>query len=152
MSETSLREQLLGAWTLSSCVERDIETGIENHPFGERPLGLILYTPDGYMSAQLQRPERPPFAEGDLLHATPEEYAAAGSSYVAYSGRFFVDEGKKSLSHEMSVSFFPNWLGQRQVRLVELNGDHLQLSTDIPQRMNGVLKTVTVSWRRAKPN
>ena len=152
MSETSLREQLVGAWTLSSCVERDIETGIENHPFGERPLGLILYTPDGYMSAQLQRSERPPFAEGDLLHATPEEYAAAGSSYVAYSGRFFVDEGKKSLSHEMSVSFFPNWLGQRQVRLVELNGDHLQLSTDIPQRMNGVLKIVTVSWRRAKPN
>ena len=39
--------------------------------------------------------------------ATPEEYAAAGSSYVAYSGRFFVDEGKKSLSHEMAVSFFP---------------------------------------------
>jgi hypothetical protein len=104
------------------------------------------------MSAQLQRPERPPFAEGDLLYATPEEYAAAGSSYVAYSGRFFVDEGKKSLSPEMSVSFFPNWLGHRQVRLVELNGDHLQLSTDIPQRMNGVLKIVTVSWRRAKPN
>ena len=104
------------------------------------------------MSAQLQRPERPPFAEGDLLRATPEEYAAAGSSYVAYSGRFFVDEGKKSLSHEMAVSFFPNWVGQRHVRLVELNGEHLQLSPDGPQRLNGVLKTVTLSWRRAQPN
>jgi hypothetical protein len=152
MSEKSLREQLVGAWTLSSCVERDIETGVENHPFGERPLGLILYTPDGYMSAQLQRPERPPFAEGDLLRATPKEYAAAGSSYVAYSGRFFVDEGKKSLYHENAMSFFPNWLGQRQVRLADLNGDHLQLSTDKPQRINGVLKTVTASWRRAKLN
>ena len=55
MNKKSLREQLVGAWTLSSCVERDIETGVENHPLGERPLGLILYTPDGYMSAQLQR-------------------------------------------------------------------------------------------------
>ena len=152
MSENSLREQLVGAWTLSSCVERDIETGVENHPLGERPLGLILYTPDGYMSAQLQRPERPPFAEGDLLRATPEEYAAAGSSYIAYSGRFFVDEAKKSLSHEMAVSFFPNWVRQRQVRLVELNGDHLHLSPDGPQRLNGVLKTVTLSWRRAQLN
>jgi hypothetical protein len=152
MSETSLREQLVGAWTLSSCVERDIETGVENYPFGEHPLGLILYTPDGYMSVQLHRPERPPFADGDLLHATPEEYAAAGSFYVAYSGRFFVDEGKKSLSHEMAVSFFPNWLGQRQVRFVELNEDHLQLSTGEPQRINGALKIVTVSWRRAQPN
>ncbi len=61
-----------------------------------------------------------PFADEDLLHATPDEYAAAGRSYVAYSGRFFVDERKKSLSHEMAVSFFPNWLGQRQVRFVEV--------------------------------
>jgi len=147
-----MREQLVGAWALSTFVERDIETGLENHPFGQRPLGLILYTPDGYVSAQLQRPERPPFADGDILRATPEEYAAAGSSYVAYSGRFFVDEGKKSLSHEMAVSFFPNWLGQRQVRLVEVNGDCLRLSTDGPQRVNGGLKTATLTWRRAQPN
>ena len=152
MSKKSLREQLVGAWTLSSYVERDIETGVENYPLGERPLGLILYTPDGYMSAQLQRPERLPFADGDLLRATPEEYAAAGSSYIAYSGRFFIDEGKKSLSHEMAVSFFPNWFGQRQVRLVKMNGEHLQLSTDGPQRFHGALRTATLTWRRAQPN
>ena len=34
MSEKSLREQLVGAWTLISCVERDIETGVESHPLG----------------------------------------------------------------------------------------------------------------------
>ena len=99
----------------------------------------------------MQRPERPPFADGDLLRATPEEYAAAGSSYVAYSGRFFVDEATKSLSHEMAVSFFPNWVGQRQVRLVELKDECLQLRTEGPQRINGVPKTVTLSWRRAQP-
>src|SRR5258708_6731565 len=134
MSENSLREQLIGAWALSSFVERDIETGVENHPFGKRPLGLILYTPDGYVSAQLQRPERPPFADGDILRATPEECAAAGSSYIAYSGRFFVDEGKKSLSHEMAVSFFPNWFAQRQVWLAEVEGGTLRLGTDRPHR------------------
>ncbi len=152
MSEKPLREQLVGAWTLTGFVERDIGTGVENHPFGEHPLGLILYTPDGYVSAQLQLPERPLFASGDLLRATPEEYAAAGSSYVAYSGRFFVDEGKKSLSHEMAVSFFPNWFGQRQVRLVEVNDDYLRLRPDGPRRVDGVLKTATLTWRRAQPN
>ena len=44
MTEKFLREQLVGAWALMSFVERDIETGVENHPFGEHPLGLILYT------------------------------------------------------------------------------------------------------------
>ena len=104
------------------------------------------------MSAQLQGAARAPFEEGDPLRGSPEEYVAARSSYIAYSGRFFVDEVKRSLSHEMAVSFFPNWLGQRQVRLVEVDGERLQLSTDGPQRFNGTLKTATISWRRAKPN
>jgi hypothetical protein len=146
------RNQLVGAWKLVTYVERDVETGAEDHPFGEHPLGLILYTPDGYMSAQLQRRDRAPFAEGDLLRATPEEYTAAGSSYIAYSGRFFVDEGRKSLCHEMAVSFFPNWFGQRQVRIARIDGDVLQLSTDGPQHFNGTLKTATLTWRRAEPN
>src|SRR5260221_10128508 len=114
--------------------------------------GFILYAPDGYMSAQLQGLARAPFAEGDLLRGSPAEYIAAGSSYIAYSGRFFVDEAKRSLSHEMAVSFFPNWVGQRQVRLVEVDGERLQLSTDGPQRFNGTLKTATIHWHRARPN
>src|SRR5260370_29637385 len=97
----------------------------------------------------MQRPNRPPLPDEDLLRATPDEYAAAGRSYVAYSGRFFVDERKKSLSHEMAVSSFPNWLGQRQVRLVEVNGERPPLSTDEPQRFNGVLKTAPLTGRRA---
>src|ERR1700676_870091 len=105
------------------------------------------------MSAQLQGPARAPFEEGDPLRGSPEEYVAAGSSYIAYSGRFFVDEVKRSLSHEMAVSFFPNWLGQRQVRLVEVDGERLQLSTDGPQAIfNGALKTATLTWRRARAN
>jgi len=152
MRKETLRDQLIGAWQLVRFAERNVETGQENFPFGEYPLGFIIYTPDGYMSAQLQRPDRAPFADGDPLRATPEEYAAAGSSYVAYSGRFFVDEAKKSLAHEMAVSFFPNWFGQRQVRIVKIDGDVLQLSTDGPQRSNGVLKTATLTWKRAKPN
>ena len=103
------------------------------------------------MSAQLQGPARPPFEEGDLLRGSPEEYVAAGRSYVA-SGRFFVDEAKRSLSHEMAVSFFPNWVGQRQVRLVEVDGERLQSSNDRPQRFNDSLKTATIHWRRARPN
>jgi hypothetical protein len=152
LDNSSLRDQLVGAWRLVSCVELDVETAAEDLPFGQHPLGLILYTPDGYMSAQLQRPDRTPFASDDLLRATPEEYVAAGSTYIAYSGRFFVDERKKSLCHEMAVSFFPNWIGQRQLRIARIEGDVLQLSTDVAQHINGALKTVTLTWKRADPN
>ena len=33
-----------------------------------------MYTPDGFMSAQLCRPDRVPFASGDWFKGTPEEF------------------------------------------------------------------------------
>ena len=148
----SLREMLVGAWRLVSCVEVDAETGEIFLPMGQHPEGLILYTPDGYMSAQLSSPEPHNFASGDMYHGTPEEYVAAGTSYLAYSGPYYVDEARRTVDHEMYVSLFPNWKGQRQVRIVKLDDDELQLSTGQPTLFNGSLKTATITWRRAHPN
>lgn len=49
---------------------------------GERPMGVILYTSDGYMSAQLMRSNPGHFASADWFKATPEEYARAASTYT----------------------------------------------------------------------
>ena len=44
MSEKPLRQQLVGAYELCRTRHRG---GRGKSPFGEHPLGLILYTPDG---------------------------------------------------------------------------------------------------------
>jgi hypothetical protein len=149
MSEVSLRSRLIGAWQLVNFVMRDMTTNAEDRPWGEHPLGLILYTHDGYVSAQLQRPGLAPFVHDDPFGATAAEYAAAGSSCIAYSGRFFVDEADQSVCHEMAVSFFPNWLGQRHRRKVKIAGEFLQLTVDRP---NGEPKIATLTWRKAQAN
>ncbi len=148
----SLRETLVGAWELVSCIETDVQTGAEFLPMGEHPEGLILYSPDGFMSAQLSAIGRKPFASGDMYQGSAQDYTAAGMTYLAYSGRFFVDEARRIIEHEMFVSLFPNWRGQRQVRIVKLDGDELRLTTDQPHVFNGSLKMATITWRRAKPN
>jgi hypothetical protein len=61
-------------------------------------------------------------------HRPGRGFRASGSCWCA----------GESLSHEMAVSLFPNWVGQQQVRLVELDGEHLQLSTDGPLRLNSI--------------
>src|SRR5260370_30973098 len=129
MGSLSLRESLIGAWELVSAVERDVETGVETNVLGERPRGFILYTPDGYMSAQLQGPARVPFEEADLLRGSPEEYVAAGRSYIAYSGRLFVGEAKRSLSPEMAVRFFSQLTCQPPARASEVCRNRLPMST-----------------------
>jgi hypothetical protein len=152
MTSKSLKQQLLGSWALVSYTVKNMETGALSHPFGQHPLGFVLYTADGYMSAQLQPPNRAPFSEGDFSRASLREYAEAASTYIAYSGRFFVDESRRALSHEMAVSLLPNWFGQRQTRLVELKGEYLQLSTELPIHLNGEPHTATLLWRRAPFN
>ena len=147
-----LRERLVGAWRLFSYVEKDVDTGEEHSPMGKNPEGIIMYTPDGYMSAQLCTPGRKKFSGGDMYRGQSAEYVQAGSTYMAYSGPFYVNEAKQSLEHEMNVSFFPNWKGQRQVRVVSIDGDVLHLSTDTPQVFDGGRMTASLLWRRATPN
>jgi DNA-binding transcriptional LysR family regulator len=146
-----LRQRLVGTWRLVCCIARDLESGEETHPLGEHPLGLIMYTPDGFMSAQLSAANRSPFRCSDPRGGTPAECAEAGNSYIAYAGPFYVDELKASLIHEMQLSLFPNWLAQRQVRLVQIDGDLLRLATT-PMSFGGTRKIVTLVWRRARPN
>lgn len=148
----SLRESLIGAWQLVSSVETDIKTGAVDRPLGDKPEGLILYTPDGYMSAQLSAADRPNFEAGDMYRGKPTEYVAAGLSYLAYSGRYYVDEVRRVVEHEMFVSLFPNWKGQRQARIVRLDEKELRLSPTQPLMFNGSLKMATITWRRANPN
>ncbi|KQP38580.1 hypothetical protein ASF49_03960 [Methylobacterium sp. Leaf104] len=148
----TLREQLIGAWTLVSYVEEPTDGSAPSYPMGENPQGLILYTPDGYMSAQLMRPDRPDFASGDWFVGTPEEFAAEATGYIAYSGPFGTEADTGQLTHTMTVSLFPKWLGQTQPRLVSIEGDVLRLSTAAPIRSGGREVTYHLIWRRAAAN
>jgi hypothetical protein len=148
----SLRERLIGAWKLVSYVENPVDGTAPFHPMGESPEGMILYTPDGYMSAQLMRPGRPRFASGDWFNGTDQELKEEAMGYIAYSGHFHADEGSQTLTHSMFVSLFPNWLGQTQPRVVRIEGDMLHLSSAAPITSAGKKTMSHLAWKRADPN
>ena len=50
-----LRANLIGAWTLQSYVSMAIDGSDVVYPLGVDARGIIMYTPDGYLSAQLMR-------------------------------------------------------------------------------------------------
>jgi hypothetical protein len=145
-----LRDKLIGAWMLVSYVEKPVDGSAPNHPMGARPMGIIMYTPDGYMSAQLMRPNRSPFASGDWFKATPEEYGREASTYFAYSGSFHVDEEKETVAHSVFISLFPNWIGQTQQRVIKIEGATLYLSTASPIQSGGRMVNAYLQWRRAR--
>jgi hypothetical protein len=152
MSSQGLREQLIGAWRLVSYIESPIDGSPKRSPMGDKPAGIIMYTPDGYMSAQLMRPGRKNFASDDWFKGTPDEFTEEAAGYIAYSGPFHVDEATKSLSHSMNVSLYPGWIGQTQPRVVKIDGNQLHLSTATPVNSGGAKVMADLIWERAEHN
>ena len=64
------------------------------------------------------------------LHTgTQEEMAAAAQGYLAYAGPYEVDEVNKVVTHHMTVSMNPTWLGDSEPRYVNLDGDILEIAS-----------------------
>jgi len=144
-----LRDQLIGAWKLISYEERPVDGSPSFYPMSEKPMGIIMYTSDGFMSAQLMKPDRKPLASGDWFKGTDEEYEQEASTYIAHSGPFHVDEEQKRLTHSMFVSLFPNRIGQTQPRVVRIAGDDPYLSSATPIHSQGKIVTSHLHWKRA---
>ncbi len=143
----NLRSGLLGAWSLGSYVENPVDGSPPRHPFGDDARGRLIYDHGGWMSVQLIVASRPSFASGDWFHATSEELSAA-AAFVGYSGKFVVDESAETLSHVIDISFFPNWIGQTQIRRISLTSNRLELTLVEPIRSDGRDVIPKLQWMR----
>jgi hypothetical protein len=72
-----------------------------------------------------------------MLRGTPQEYVAAACSYLAYAGCFHVDKRRGIVEHVIYVSLFPNWTGQRERRLVKIDGGILDLAWAASAKLPG---------------
>jgi hypothetical protein len=115
LTATDLRNYVIGAWYLQSWESFALDGSDVPYPLGPDARGIIMYTPDGYMSAQIMRPDRRPFDLSDLIDTDKDELATAASGYMAYSGSFTVsDDGV--IAHHVELSLLPNWIGGTQYR------------------------------------
>jgi len=124
----NLKDKVVGVWELVSFETKD-DNGNKVYPLVEDAIGSIMYHPDGYMSAQLMRQEWPAYKSGDVLHGTTKEMKEAARGYIAYAGKFEVNEEKQELTHHMEVSMNPTFVGQTQPRIAKREGDSLPFST-----------------------
>lgn len=118
-------DDLIGAWRLTSW-EIDFE-GLEQtvRPFGDRPIGWLLYSRDGAMSAQLMSRARPGLGGRSIRKLNPEERMDVLENFFAYAGRYRIDGDV--IVHEVDVALNPDFVGQDQHREAVLEGDHLIL-------------------------
>ena len=154
----TLRDQLIGAWELKEYYAYlPDNTDDKYYPMGPDAAGIIMYTPDGYMSAQLLTPGQNPFKDG-----TDADWATVGKRYIAYTAAFYLDEtGDEKgpiLNHQMRNANLPQLIGDTQRRLMKItdekDGRYLTLAPVGPIKIapDGLDRILVVRWRRMPDN
>ena len=144
MTDRDDEARLVGTYRLRTF--RDIaDDGEIREPLGSDPAGVIIYSPERWMSAVLSSAERPNFADDDILAGSDDERLQAFSTASAYSGSWQVESGE--VVHRLAVATFPNWVGTTQRRPFRLSEDQLWLN---PPRllMNGKMRRSELVWDR----
>ncbi|MEV6563506.1 lipocalin-like domain-containing protein [Streptomyces kronopolitis] len=126
-------DEIVGGWSLVQCsVER---AGRETRPLGDRPGGMLLYTPDGWMSALLTT---------DPASAVVVAEVGASGGTVAYAGRWErTPDG--SVRHRVAASHYGPWVGTTLERAVHHGTDELVLTATTDEGARQCLR-----WRRAR--
>jgi hypothetical protein len=115
--QKSLKDQLVGTWHLVISEVTDPD-GKKSLPFGPKPEGVMMFTPDGNYAHIHVAAEVPKIANGHRLKATPEEYAGIVRGSIAQFGTWTIDEAKSLLILKIVTSTFANWRGITQIRLI----------------------------------
>lgn len=137
----------VGEWQLIDFVTV-LADGRRIEPLGADPVGVGVYTRQGWMSAHLMRRDRAPFGEGcrpgvDAIESEILLGAAAG--YIGYAGRWTVDHAARRISHHVEMAFIPDWVGTVLEREFAFEDGVLSLS---PPAVRGVRSTLRWCRRR----
>lgn len=139
--EVPLRQKLVGTWRLESYTAYPTPSSTiqrPTFPMTKNVTGFIMYTPDGYMSAQFLIPGQQAFQRGQGDEA---QWAEAGKRFFAYSGPYYISsEGlgrEEVLRHTFQVCNLPGWVGDIQIRThrFEEDGQVLVLGSEEPSEI-----------------
>ena len=126
--QKSLKEQLVGTWTLVSVVNIRPD-GTKFDPTGGKALGLMMYDGNSNFSFLNIRSDIPKLASNNRQKGTTDEYKAVAEGVLSYFGRYSIDEAGKFLIQHVVSSSFPNFNGADRKWSITLSGEELTLAS-----------------------
>jgi len=137
---------VVGVWGLVSLGAEDVQTGtMHQRIWGEHPVGLLIYTAAGHMSAVLTAEGRKPMTGVGEKHS--EESAQLFATMTGYAGTYNIKGD--TVTHHVEVAGDPSWIGKDQVRFAKLENGMLTIST--PPMFNpadGSSYKITAVWKQ----
>ena len=127
--QKTLKEQLVGAWTLVSA-DTTPSNGVKRQDFGASPRGILVLDAGGRYAVVQGNPHRPKFKDTSNLRlgATAEEFAVAARSFAANFGTWSINEADKTLIRKYEIALIPNNDSIETKVSTSINGDDLKLT------------------------
>ena len=123
------RDKFIGTWKLVAIEDHRPDRTTSRMQLGPHPIGYIMYDRIGHMCVQILDPDRPKWAGGESTYRpTEEELRSTEEGFVAYCGRFEVNEKEKFVVHHVELEFVPNEIGADRKRQYRFAGNRLELS------------------------
>lgn len=142
-------KDLVGAWRLLTWEIAYSDGRPPSHPFGADAEGLLMYTPDGFMSVAIARAGRREISGDSPRRAPPIERAEAFDGYFTYAGRYRVSGGQ--VTHVVETALNPSFVGAELVRRIRRDGAVMKLvAEDELPGTAAVKRTHTLAWEPAK--
>lgn len=110
---------------------RKLPEGVKTFPIGQDLVGLAIYLPNGRVSIQFMRRDRPTFKSGDAWRGTLEEERAAFEGFFGYAGRYTIDAARSIVTHHLEVASAPNYVGIDLVRTFSIVGNRQTSSSTL---------------------
>src|SRR5271169_5164107 len=143
--QKSLKEQLVGTWTLVSSDQVRAD-GSKLKQFGANPKGIHVFDANGRFFLMVASADNSKIASKDPSKTNSEEDGLIVES-IAYYGTYTINEEVNVIRLHLDASTFPNQVGTDQKRTItSLTADELKYSS--PAAVSSV--QVHQVWMRAK--
>jgi hypothetical protein len=143
-AQTAAENQVVGTWRMVSAT---IDSGGKNiAAYGEKPNGLLVFTPDMHFVEVLTDADVPRFASNARGEGTDDENRNAMSHSIGFFGTYTVDETGEFSGNRVEGSTFPNWVGSVRTRddlRMVVDGDRM---TEQFRRPEGT--EIKIEWQR----
>jgi hypothetical protein len=139
---------LVGVWRLVSFVVANDERGSVRQYWDERATGLIIYTADGHVAAQLYDARRPKLGK-QWDQVDPDAAQTSFVGLATYYGRYTADPETSTVTHLVEGAMSPDWVGVRLVRSYRfLAPNRVELGVVTTAEGRSVTNPTLLVWER----
>ena len=125
--ENILKSKLIGSWDLLS-FQSISDEGVVSYPLGQDARGILMYSEDWCVAVNIMTSHRA--SQVDRSFFLDGQLRYLDLPYLSYTGTYSIDAGRPSVTHLVEVCIYPEWIGQKQLRLIKWNAAALELSSD----------------------